>query len=331
MSTTTRRRFLAGAGAAAAGLAVAGAPGTALAHPGRGRAVRHPALHRRARDAGHPALGARDEARARARPALPARPRPAVAATRSTTRSTPTSSDRGRAVGRAPADLRGHPHAGRPRDRQPRLLDRARAREADPDGGKVARAARARAEASSYYALRLGAWKLIVLDSISCSAAARTSGRLGDEQTAWLTRELAAHAALDARRDRLAHPDPDRAAVHGRSLRQADDSFLVPARLGRALRPARAQRAVPAPPQRPARAERPQPRPRRHHLQHRPLRQRRRGERQLVGRGRPGLPRHPGGLRDRRPVPRRHRRRSASCPTARSASWRSRPTAGPRD
>ena len=40
MSTTTRRRFLAGAGAASVGAAVAASPGAALAHPGRGRAVR---------------------------------------------------------------------------------------------------------------------------------------------------------------------------------------------------------------------------------------------------------------------------------------------------
>ena len=97
-------------------------------------------------------------------------------------------------------------------------------------------------------------------------------------------------------------------------------------RLGRALRPPELNDLFLRHPTS-ARAQRPQPHPRRHHLQHVRFALRRRGQRQLVGRGRPGLPRHAGRLRDRRPVPRRlvrdplpvlPRGRGARCPRRRA-------------
>jgi 3',5'-cyclic-AMP phosphodiesterase len=59
----------------------------------------------------------------------------------------------------------------------------------DPLGGKVW-TLREFGLPSSWYALRLGAWKLIVLDSIELTGGGGYVGRLGDEQTAWLRREL---------------------------------------------------------------------------------------------------------------------------------------------
>ena len=102
--------------------------------------------------------------------------------------------------------------------------------EADPDGKTTARAALGLT--SNYYALRLGAWKLIVLDSITLLGGGAYSGRLGDEQTAWLTREL-------ERTPRSTHiviashiPIQTALPFTDSSLRQADDSFLVPAGWG---------------------------------------------------------------------------------------------------
>ena len=82
--------------------------------------------------------------------------------------------------------------------------------------------------ASGWYALRLGAWKLIVLDSIELTGGGGYVGRLGDEQTAWLRRELAAtprftHVIL------VSHiPIQTALPFTDAGLREADGSFRVP-------------------------------------------------------------------------------------------------------
>ena len=80
--------------------------------------------------------------------------------------------------------------------------------------------------------MRLGAWKLIVLDSITLTGGGAYTGRLGDEQMAWLTREL----------ERTSPSTPVVIASHipiqtalpftDSTLRQDDDSFRVPAGWG---------------------------------------------------------------------------------------------------
>ena len=100
-----------------------------------------------------------------------------------------------------------------------------------PDGGKV-RALRELGLKKGYYALRLGAWKLIVLDSITLLGEGLYTGRLGDEQTAWLQREL--ESTPRSTHVVIASHIPIQTALPftDASLRQADDSFLVPAGWG---------------------------------------------------------------------------------------------------
>jgi Icc protein len=79
-----------------------------------------------------------------------------------------------------------------------------------------------------WYAWRLGAWKLIVLDSIELTGGGGYVGRLGDEQTEWLRSELA-----DTPRGMhvvLATHIPIQTALPftDAGLRQADGSFRVP-------------------------------------------------------------------------------------------------------
>jgi hypothetical protein len=79
-----------------------------------------------------------------------------------------------------------------------------------------------------WYAWRLGAWKLIVLDSIELTGGGGYVGRLGDEQTEWLRAELAdtprwMHVVLATHIPiQTALPFTDA------GLRQADGSFRVP-------------------------------------------------------------------------------------------------------
>jgi 3',5'-cyclic-AMP phosphodiesterase len=82
--------------------------------------------------------------------------------------------------------------------------------------------------AKGYYALRLGAWKLIVLDSIELTGGGGYVGRLGDEQTAWLAQELA--ATPDWTHVVLASHIPIQTALPftDAGLRNADGSFTVP-------------------------------------------------------------------------------------------------------
>jgi Icc protein len=81
---------------------------------------------------------------------------------------------------------------------------------------------------SGWYALRLGAWKLIVLDSIELTGGGGYVGRLGDEQTAWLRRELAATPRFT--NVILVSHIPIQTALPftDAGLRQADGSFRVP-------------------------------------------------------------------------------------------------------
>ncbi len=99
--------------------------------------------------------------------------------------------------------------------------------EGDPDGGKVLTLRMLGLE-RSYYARRLGGWKLIVLDSIELLGGGAYVGRLGDEQTAWLTREL--RTTPRSTHIVLASHIPIQTALPftDSSLRQADGSFLVP-------------------------------------------------------------------------------------------------------
>jgi Icc protein len=79
-----------------------------------------------------------------------------------------------------------------------------------------------------WYAWRLGAWKLIVLDSIELTGGGGYVGRLGDEQTEWLRQELAStprstHVVLASHIPiQTALPFTDA------GLREADGSFRVP-------------------------------------------------------------------------------------------------------
>ncbi|MDA0182781.1 metallophosphoesterase [Solirubrobacter phytolaccae] len=97
----------------------------------------------------------------------------------------------------------------------------------DPLGGK-AWALREYGLKSGWYALKLGGWKLIVLDSIELTGGGGYVGRLGDQQTAWLRAELAAtprwmHVVL------ATHiPIQTALPLTDASLRQPDGSFRVP-------------------------------------------------------------------------------------------------------
>jgi 3',5'-cyclic-AMP phosphodiesterase len=97
----------------------------------------------------------------------------------------------------------------------------------DPLGGK-GMALQQLGLSRSYYALRLGAWKMIVLDSIELTGGGGYVGRLGDEQTAWLRDELAAtprstHVVL------VSHiPIQTALPFTDSSLRGSDGSFTVP-------------------------------------------------------------------------------------------------------
>jgi 3',5'-cyclic AMP phosphodiesterase CpdA len=97
----------------------------------------------------------------------------------------------------------------------------------DPLAGKVLTLQQLGLE-RGYYARRLGAWKLIVLDSIELTGGGGYVGRLGAEQTAWLEQELATtpkwmHVVIASHIPiQTALPFTDA------SLRRDDGSFLVP-------------------------------------------------------------------------------------------------------
>jgi Icc protein len=97
----------------------------------------------------------------------------------------------------------------------------------DPDGDK-GMTLRELGLDKGWYAWRLGAWKLIVLDSIELTGGGGYVGRLGAEQTDWLRRELAAtprwtHVVLASHIPiQTALPFTDA------ELREDDGSFRVP-------------------------------------------------------------------------------------------------------
>jgi 3',5'-cyclic-AMP phosphodiesterase len=97
----------------------------------------------------------------------------------------------------------------------------------DPLGGKVLTLQQL-GLSKGYYTLRLGAWKLIVLDSIELTGGGGYVGRLGDEQTAWLAQELA--STPESTHIVLASHIPIQTALPftDSSLRNADGSFTVP-------------------------------------------------------------------------------------------------------
>jgi 3',5'-cyclic-AMP phosphodiesterase len=185
--STTRRRFLAGAGAASVGAAIAASPAAALNHPGRGRAVR--ILH--FTDA-HVTPGvARSEPETRRALKLGLRYDPdlvlqcgdaimdALYASKADTDAQWAAHQRIYRELRTPVAhvVGNHDCWSGPGS------------EEHPDGGKV-QTLRELGLRSGYYSRRLGSWKLIVLDSIELLGGGAYVGRLGDEQTAWLRREL---------------------------------------------------------------------------------------------------------------------------------------------
>ncbi len=210
MSTTTRRRFLAGAGAAGAGVAVAGAPGTALAHPGKGRAVR--ILH--FTDAHVTPDIARSEPETRRALKLGLRYKPDLVLQSGDAIYDALYADKPTVDKQWAAHKRIYEGIRTPVAHAIGNHDcwQGTGSEADPDGKATARAALGLT--ANYYALRLGAWKLIVLDSITLlggGAYIRPARRRADRMA---DAGAGAHPALDAHRDRLAHPDPDGAPVH---------------------------------------------------------------------------------------------------------------------
>jgi 3',5'-cyclic AMP phosphodiesterase CpdA len=225
MRSTTRRRFLAGAGTASVGIAVAGSPGVALADRGRGRAVR--LLH--FTDAHVTPAIARSEPETRRALKLGLGHRPDLVL-----QSGDAIYD---ALYASKADVEAQWAAHRRVYRGIRTpiahavgnhdCWTGPGSQSDPDGGKV-RALRELGLKRSYYALRLGGWKLIVLDSIELTGGGGYVGRLGDAQTAWLRTELAktprsTHVVIASHIPiQTALPFTDA------SLRRPDGSFVVP-------------------------------------------------------------------------------------------------------
>jgi 3',5'-cyclic-AMP phosphodiesterase len=225
-ASTTRRRFIAGAGTATAGAALAASPGAALASGGRRRgSVR--LLH--FTDAHVTPAIARSEPETKRALQLGLAYRPDLIL-----QCGDTIYD---ALYASKADTEAQWASHR------RIYDRIRTpvahvvgnhdcwtgpgSDGDPLGGKVLTLQQL-GLAKGYYALRLGAWKLIVLDSIELTGGGGYVGRLGDEQTAWLKAELAAtpewmHIALASHIPiQTALPFTDA------GLRGDDGSFTVP-------------------------------------------------------------------------------------------------------
>jgi hypothetical protein len=228
MSTSTRRRFLAGAGAATAGIAVAGSPGTALAHPGRGRAVR--ILH--FTDAHVTPDIPRSEPETKRALALGLRYRPDLVLQSGDTIYDALYADE------ATVDKQWLAHRRIYRNLRTPVAHAignhdcwSNDGDSHPDGGKV-RTLRELGLKQGYYALRLGAWKLIVLDSITLLGKGLYTGRLGDEQTAWLQREL--ESTPRSTHVVIASHIPIQTALPftDATLLNDDDSFTVPAGWG---------------------------------------------------------------------------------------------------
>ena len=222
---TTRRRFIAGAGAAGAGVALAGAPGPALAREGRRRgAVR--LLHFTDPHVTPDIPRSEPLTRAALRLGLSYRPDlvvqggdaiyDALYADRATTERQWAAHQRIWQGVRTPvAHVLGNHDCWQ-----------GPGSEADPTGKALALAQLGLAR--SYYALTLRHWKLIVLDSIELTGGGAYVGLLGAEQTAWLASELARtpdwmHVVL------VTHiPIQTALPFTDASLRAGDGSFTVP-------------------------------------------------------------------------------------------------------
>ncbi len=224
MQHSTRRRFLAGAGAASVGAIVA-SPGVALAHPGRGRAVR--ILH--FTDA-HVTPGVpRSEPETKRALKLGLRYDPDLvlqsgdAIMDALYASKPDVDAQWAAHQRIYRGIRTPvAHAIGNHD-----CWSGPGSETHPDGGKV-QALRELGLRKAFYSVRLGDWKLIVLDSIELLGGGAYVGRLGDEQTAWLRREL--ETTPRSTHIVIASHIPIQTALPftDSSLREPDGSFRVP-------------------------------------------------------------------------------------------------------
>jgi Icc protein len=224
--SSTRRRFLAGAGAATAGAALAASPGAALASGGR----RHGSVRLLHFTDAHVTPGIpRSEPETKRALQLGLAYRPDLIL------------QSGDAIydalfaNKADAEAQWAAHR--------RIYDPIRTpvahvvgnhdcwtgpgSEGDPLGGKVLTLQQLGLE-TGYYARRLGAWKLIVLDSIELTGGGGYVGRLGDEQTTWLKQKLA--ATSERTHVVLASHIPIQTALPftDSSLRGDDGSFTVP-------------------------------------------------------------------------------------------------------
>jgi 3',5'-cyclic-AMP phosphodiesterase len=223
--TTTRRRFLAGAGAATAGAALAAAPGTARADGGRRGSVR--LLH--FTDAHVTPDIARSEPETRRALELGLRYRPDLILQSGDAIYDALYADKPTTVAQWAAHRRIYAGIRTPVAHVVGNHDcwTGPGSEGDPLGGKVLTLQQLGLE-SGFYARRLGTWKLIVLDSIELTGGGGYVGRLGDEQTAWLKRELA--GTPDWMHVVLASHIPIQTALPftDATLRGADGSFTVP-------------------------------------------------------------------------------------------------------
>jgi hypothetical protein len=225
--TTTRRRFLAGAGAATAGAALAGAPGAALAHGGR----RHGTIRILHFTDPHVTPGvARSEPETKRALKLGLRYGPDVIVQGGDAIMDALYADKATTLAQWEAHRRiwdpvrtpvAHVVGNHDCWTGPGSQD-------DPLGDKVLTLQQLGLE-KGYYSMQLGrVWKLIVLDSIELTGGGGYVGRLGDEQTAWFEQELA--ATPDWMHVVLATHIPIQTALPftDSGLRNDDGSFTVP-------------------------------------------------------------------------------------------------------
>jgi len=228
-TVSTRRRFLAGAGAASVGAAVAAVPGTAAADrrppfPGMGR-IR--LLH--FTDAHVTPGAARSEAETRRALQLGLRYGPDLIVQGGDAIFDALVQDRASVAAQWTIHKRVYDRVRVPVSHVIGNHDcwTGPGSAGDPLQGK-AWALRELGLERGWYALRLGAWKLIVLDSIELTGGSGYVGRLGAEQMAWLERELeqtsrSTHVAIASHIPlHTALPFTDA------GLRRADGGFDVP-------------------------------------------------------------------------------------------------------
>ncbi|MDW5597134.1 metallophosphoesterase [Conexibacter stalactiti] len=229
-NASTRRRFLAGAGAASVGAAVAATPGAASAHgnrppfPSWGR-VR--LLH--FTDAHVTPNAARSETETLRALQLGLRYRPDLIVQGGDAIYDALVQDRASVEAQWAIHRRVYERVGVPVAHVIGNHDcwTGPGSAGDPLSGK-AWAHRELGLERGWYARRLGAWKLIVLDSIELTGGSGYVGRLGAEQTAWLEQELAQTPA--STHVVIASHIPLQTALPftDAGLRRADGGFDVP-------------------------------------------------------------------------------------------------------